>query len=853
MAQVETQQRAWLSSIGSLSVKQKILVSGIALAVLPVLASNFFLGGRSVKDGAAMATVQVEALLGAVRDTKKTQIEDFYDGVRNNLISLVGSPGVINASRNFIDAIDSYEMEPLPAETANNMRENLRQYYTGAFIAEYTRLNPGSTKLDVEVMVDQLDDTAVWMQYNYISNNPNILGEKNRLLRPDDSQALYHAVHAKEHDSLRNMVENFGYYDVFIIDALSDRIVYTDFKELDFGTRLIGGYLENSSIGQLYSKMKLMGRDGGFMAQAFAYYTPSYDSLAGFVAAPVRDEDGQFIAVMMLQVSETSLNKILTNNNKWKDIGLGESGEVYLVGVDGILGSNIRPVIENKDKFVKAAKQAGISDKELEKVNVQNTGFSILKMDSESIKLALSDKSGVREDVNYLNHAVLSAYGLVTAYSLRWVILTQMETEEALAPVSSLESSLEKAAWTVAILVLIGALGLALVFARILTAPLSTIESAVRRLSSGDFEARCNMTTGDEFQSLGDAIDNLVSERAEFLSSEEASELLNEHIIQVLDAVAELSQRNLTVNVPVTEDIIGPVADALNLMTEETSDVLKQVRQVAQYVDDSSIRLEGLASDVHILAETESSGVKNIADKLAEEAQTQVSIASIASSSNTTAQLASQRVQEARETVGKTASGMHDIREIIHETEKRIKRLGERSQEISSITDIINTIAERTHVLSINASMQAAAAGEAGKGFSVVAEEVQRLAESSRSATAQIATLVKNIQIETVDASETMARTIEQVVAGSKLADDAGRIMEESGEITAQLAEMVNNISTMSEAMAETGEALREDAESLRATTEETTEKIIAQNAETTKLATYSTRLRDSVGSFKLD
>ncbi len=851
MAQVETQKSSWLSMVGGRSVKQKILLSGVALAILPVLASNFFLGGRAVHDGSVMATAQVEALLSAVRDTKKTQIEDYYNGVKSNLMSLAGSSGMLHASKNFMDGIADYEMEPLSSRAIANMRESLRQYYATDFTNEYARKNINT--IEAVNLVDQLDDIAVWLQYQYIVKNSNPLGQKNRLSRPLSGNALYHDVHSDEHENLRYVVDNFKYYNISIIDTSTDRMIYSDFKEIDFGTRLIDGYLKNSGIGKLYKKMKDAGNNAGFMAEPFSHYLPSYNVLAGFVAAPIIDEGGQLIAVLMVQLSDVTISRILTNNNQWQDIGLGKTGEAYLVAEDGVVVSNLRPIIENKESFIENAKGLGINDQEIAQMNTSNSAFGILHIESKSNKLALSGDSGVYEDVNYLNQSVLSAYGLVTIYGLKWVILTQMNTDEALAPVTQLEDSLQKASWTVAILVLFAALGLALVFARILTTPLSTIEASVRRLAEGDFTARCHMDTGDEFQSLGDQIDKLVSERADFLSSEEASELLNEHIIQVLDAVAELSQRNLTVNVPVTEDIIGPVADALNLMTEETSEVLKEVREVAQYVDSSSNRLEELATDVNTLAELEAAGVQNMAQKLEQESKTQTAIASIAETSNNTAQLASKRVQEARETVGKTAAGMHDIREIIHETEKRIKRLGERSQEISSITDIINTIAERTHVLSINASMQAAAAGEAGKGFSVVAEEVQRLAESSRNATAQIATLVKNIQIETVDASETMARTIEQVVTGSKLADDAGRIMEESRDITAQLAEMVNNIATMSEDQATAGQGLQQDAEKLRDNTEQTAAKIIEQNAETEKLSQYSTQLRGSVESFKLD
>ncbi|MDX8378354.1 MAG: methyl-accepting chemotaxis protein [Mariprofundales bacterium] len=854
MAQVKTkaqQGTSWLSSIGNLNVKQKILLSGLALAVLPVLASNFILGQRAVEDGSLMATTQVNVLLSSVRDTKKTQIENFYNGLESHLSSLARSTTVIEGSREFTDAIVDYGFEPMLADELAIKRELLRKYYTDEFAVEYLKHNTSAT-IDASTYVDKIDSTTVWLQYNYISANPHPLGEKNKLHRLRTDNAFYHDVHAKYHDDFNVLIEKFGYYDVFLIDTASDRIVYSVFKEADFGTNMTSGRLVDSGIAKLYAKIKQAGKEASFTAQAFAEYNPSYDALAGFVGAPVFDQKGNMISVIIVQVSDNSITDLLTNKKDWLDIGLGETGEVYLVAKDGKVQSNTRPMLENSTLFLSQMQQLGIPPASLAKMTASHNTFGNLAIKSPSVTQAFTGNVGIHTEKNYLQQSVLTAYGIVSVHGLEWAILAQMGEEEAIAPVAILQNSLQKVSWMVAIIVVIGAVLLALIFARVLTTPLSSIEGTVRRLTAGDFEARCRMDTGDEFQALGDAIDALVEERAEFLDSEEASNLLNDNIIKVLDAVAELSQRNLTINVPVTEDIIGPVADSLNLMTEEISDTMNSVNSISNNVEGSTLSLEKLAADVNALAESENTSVQNMTTKLAQASKSLIAIAEIAEKSNATAQLASERVQAARATVGKTASGMHDIREIIHETEKRIKRLGERSQEISSITDIINTIAERTHVLSINASMQAAAAGEAGRGFSVVAEEVQRLAESSRSATAQIATLVKNIQIETVDASETMARTIEQVVAGSELADSAGRIMQESGEITAKLADTVNQIALMSEEQANIGQSLRQDADVLRVTTEETSVKIAEQNVETEKLTGYSNQLRETVGTFKL-
>jgi methyl-accepting chemotaxis protein len=195
---------------------------------------------------------------------------------------------------------------------------------------------------------------------------------------------------------------------------------------------------------------------------------------------------------------------------------------------------------------------------------------------------------------------------------------------------------------------------------------------------------------------------------------------------------------------------------------------------------------------------------------------------------------------------------MESIRETIAESEKRIKRLGERSQEISGIVNLINTISERTHVLALNASMQAAVAGEAGRGFAVVAEEVQRLAESSRNATQQIATLVANIQLETNETIATVNRTIGQVVQGSEQAAKAGEQMRRTQAITAQLVAQVRSIADSSGQQQKRSAQLLESVQRIGQSTERTAQQIDAQNAATDTLLQSARRLVDSVGVFKL-
>jgi methyl-accepting chemotaxis protein len=388
---------------------------------------------------------------------------------------------------------------------------------------------------------------------------------------------------------------------------------------------------------------------------------------------------------------------------------------------------------------------------------------------------------------------------------------------------------------------------------RSITRPIARIAATVGLLAEGDFSVRSAVTGRDEVGRLGVALDGLLEDKVQTLArAEAASEQLNESVLQVLEAVAQMSERDLTVSVPVTADVAGPVADAINLMAAETSTVLKRVNQLARGVGQTSVKVSRGATQVAAAA-TEQGKVSEVASReLAAAAKVLAQIAELARDCRAIADDTTKTTSIAVQTVNGTMAGMNEIRDSIQETGKRIKRLGERSQEINSIVEIINSIAERTHVLALNASMQAAAAGEAGRGFAVVADEVQRLSESSREATAQIGGLIKSIQVDTNDTVVTMDRTINQVVEGSRLAQTAGQRMIETQRSTNKLVESVKRIAEGSEQQARISASLRDRAETMLAGTVATTRQLVAQAAESKKMVQYARALLQSVQVFKL-
>jgi methyl-accepting chemotaxis protein len=383
--------------------------------------------------------------------------------------------------------------------------------------------------------------------------------------------------------------------------------------------------------------------------------------------------------------------------------------------------------------------------------------------------------------------------------------------------------------------------------------PVEKIANTVKKVSAGDFGARTGLAGGDELAELGQGFDQLLDERlTNLVKAEQENDSLNVSVISLLQAVSQLSQRDLTVKVPVNEDITGPMADALNLLTTETAKVLAEVTHVSEEVATASNMVKAQSDTVIAVANDERQEVERATSELMAAAEDMSRIAELAKSCNQTAEGAIESTRKALDTVVSTVDGITSTRDTIRETEKRIKRLGERSQEITGVVGLINTIAERTHILALNASMHAASAGEAGRGFAVVADEVQRLAENAREATAQISTLVSSIQVETADTVNAMNLAISQVVEGSRMAEQAGEQMKRTQQTTADLVASVQQIAVRSQDQARASSALLERAKQIQNSTVLTGQRLMEQNEYTGNLVEYAKSLVNSVRVFKL-
>jgi twitching motility protein PilJ len=323
-------------------------------------------------------------------------------------------------------------------------------------------------------------------------------------------------------------------------------------------------------------------------------------------------------------------------------------------------------------------------------------------------------------------------------------------------------------------------------------------------------------------------------------------------ILRLMNELQSVAEGDLTQQATVTEDITGAIADSVNYTVEELRSLVAQVQGTASRVTDTTQQVETTSTELLAASDEQLREIRETGEAVLQMAG---HIQRISGQATQSAEVARQSLSAATSglsAVTDTIAGMNTIREQIQETSKRIKRLGESSQEIGEITELISDITEQTNVLALNAAIQAASAGEAGRGFSVVAEEVQRLAERSADATRQIAVLVRTIQTDTADAVAAMERSTQGVVIGAQLTDNAGTTLAEIDRVSRRLAELIEGISAQSKREAESANVVAENIQHIFAVTEQTGEGTRSTAQLVRQLSRTAEELRQSVARFKI-
>ena len=430
-----------------------------------------------------------------------------------------------------------------------------------------------------------------------------------------------------------------------------------------------------------------------------------------------------------------------------------------------------------------------------------------------------------------------------------WMLAMAVDEEEIIAPVNAV---VQKIFYISAIAFLILVMAIWATSRLIIVRPVRRIMNLFSEIGMGNFSARVKIKAQDEIGEMATSLNAMLDNTLVLIQSKEERDAIQASIMKLLNEISGLADGDLTRRAEVTAEVTGAIADSFNTMAEQLSKVVHNVKKATNQVTFTTRDVNTSTTQLTKASKLQAEQVSNTISTINEMADSIRNVAENAVQSSAVSEQSTLNAKEGAEAVLSTNQAMNAIRENVQETARSIKRLGESSQEIGNIVQLINDIADRTSILALNASIQAAMAGDAGRGFAVVAEEVQRLAERSTNATKQIDTLIKNIQGEISEAGTSMEESIQRVVEGSNLAENAHKKLQEIESVSSKLAELIQSISTAATDQARASENITKTMEEMGEVSSHNLASSRQAAVAIKRLTGTSNKLAASVEAFKL-
>ncbi|WP_018693624.1 methyl-accepting chemotaxis protein [Algicola sagamiensis] len=714
-----------------MSLKLRVALA-LALSVLVALITN------SVINTILSSKAMDESLLSdsknkliASKELVRARVEGYFSRIEGQIISLANNIATKQAMNDFHRAFEFYEDERfLDLEQARN---SVQKYYQEEFTRQYSTMN--ADKPNIATMMNNLSETTLMFQYDFISNNQHPLGNKDKLYQLE-APSEYGITHALYHDTFRLFLQTFGYYDIFLVEPDKGHIVYSVYKELDYATSLKHGPYANTGIGRAF-QAALTLQKGKIHLTDFDKYLPSYNNPASFMSTPIFHE-GKVSGVLIFQMPIDDLNKIMTQDYQWRERGFGESGEIYLVGNNNTLRNESRFLIEDKEGYLKLLRKVGMQ--EVDEIELKGTSISLQPVDTKGVQDALAGKNDFAIFDDYRGVSVLSAYGPVKVGGMTWAIMSEIDEEEAFKPAATLFSKILYSSAIVTLILLLVSIVFAIFITNYLLKPLQGLSEQFTELNSGDADLnhRVSLSGIQEFDEVSTGFNKFMEEIKEIIDSVKLStEMIKTSTVELSGITDESSQS----------------ADKQRIQAENITESIGQFNSTLQSVAENTVSASDYTQDCKVSANDNANRAKEAANNMS--------------------QLVTE-VKQSSETLG---------------------QLKEEVSNIDNVLKVINNIADQTNLLALNAAIEAARAGENGRGFAVVADEVRQLATKTQESTVEIQekivrlTGVTNSAVNSMEKASGSANTgIELVNGVSEALDQLSHSIEELASINSTVA-----------------------------------------------------------------
>ena len=636
----------------------------------------------------------------------------------------------------------------------------------------------------------------------------------------DQVEAMTPRQKGEESDYFAVYAKKYGYPDLYLLEP-DGYIFYSAAHHGDYRTNILTGEFKDTSFSET---VKTVLEDKKMVISDISHYQAADNEAASFLAMPFLQDD-QVSMIVALRLPIDQINAIMATRG-----GLGGSGDSYLVGSDKLW----------RTESLQAKSH-----------NIESTSLNPkLKVDTKPVREALAGKSGTGITVNGFGDTVLASWKPFSFQELNWAIVNEVNQAEVSKPVTKLlkTSTLLGVGGVVAVLLL------SFLVSGGITRQVGAIMGAMAKVETGDYDTKAEVISNDELGTMASSFNEMIGTTKDLIvNRKEEHDQLQESIMELLMEISGISDGDMTVRATVHEDATGTVADSLNMMLEELSLAIGKIKNYSEEVGVTANSLSSSTDKLAVRSDSQAELVTGAVGEINRMTDAIGEAAMQAHASAETSALSTVAATEGTKAVEDTSRAMEAIRGNVQDTARAIKRLGESSQEISDFAKTINDISDRTSILALNASIQAAAAGEEGRGFAVVAEEIQRLSERSAGSTRQIDTLIRNILGEISDAGVSMDSSIQEVVRGTKLSEDALAKLNDINMRSAEVSELIGAVSRITNEQAASSVEVAKTMNEIGVISTEAARETRTSSTSMRDMAQVADEMLQAVAIFKLD